>query len=453
MFKPMTIPQRLTLSFVLVILIGSLLLSLNIMHQPGVTTSYIDHLFTTVSMVCVTGLTTIVVANTYNMLGQMICILLMQIGGLGLITVLAALTFNMKNKLSLKDQLTLQASFTHEGNHDFKALLRSIYRFTALVEGTAALILSFKFVPEFGWIKGIFNAIFISVSAFCNAGFDNLGATSLQLRANDWVLNLVIAFLIIAGGMGFIVWFDLVKIIKGLDFKSPIKSKYYWNKLSTHTQLVLVTTGIILGIGTLATWATEWHNPMTLAKYNLLDQGLISFFQTVTMRTAGFASLDYSVTRPVTNLLYMIQMVIGGAPGGTAGGIKITTAAVLFLLLKAELVGTDNINFKKRALNIRVIRQTIVVIIFFFAMYLVGFGFLLATQPQVEAFPLMFEVTSALATVGVTMNVTGQLDTVGKIVIMFLMFLGRVGPSTVLLSVVTQRKKEIQYPKADIFLG
>lgn len=451
--EKLTIPQRLTLSFALVVLVGSILLSLPVMHQPGAQTVYLDHLFTTVSMVCVTGLTVLTVGEVYNIYGQIICIMIMQIGGLGLITMLSASALYLKKKLSLKEQYTLQASFSNEHNLELKPLLKSIYLFTFSVEALAAFIMSFVFVPQYGWFKGIFNSIFIAVSGFCNAGFDNLGSISLQSEATNVVLNLTIAGLIISGGIGFIVWFEVINIIKDY-FKSSTKLlRLAFRKLSTHARLVFLSTGTLLTLGTFLTWLTEYGNQNTIAKYSLPQQLLISFFQTVTMRTAGFASLDYTLTRPITNLLYIIQMVIGGAPGGTAGGFKITTAAILVLLFKAELNGQKEIRFRHRTIRNEVIKQTVVVLTFFFTAFMLGWALLITTQTHLDPFALLFEVASALATVGVSMNLTPELDTIGRIIIMSLMFIGRVGPATILLSIMTKTKRDIHYAKADIYIG
>ncbi|MFK8242431.1 MULTISPECIES: potassium transporter TrkG [unclassified Facklamia] len=449
----LTIPQRLTASFVIVIFCGSILLSLPIFHTGNVGTTYLDHLFTTVSMVCVTGLTVITVADTYNLFGQMLCIVLMQIGGLGLLTLLAASTFYLKQKLSLKDQYTLQSSFSHESNQDLKALLRSIYRFTAIVELGAALLLMIDFIPKYGIFHGAFNAIFIAVSAFCNAGFDNVGSISMQGEVLNPLVNGVLALLIISGSMGFIVWFELIELVKEYWHSKPRVWRLVSRKMTSHTKLVLYSTLILLAMGTVTTWLTELHNPATIQPYAWWQQGMVSFFQSVTMRTAGFSTLDYSLTKPSTNFLYMIQMIIGGAPGGTAGGMKITTAAVLLLIFRSELRGLNGIQFQRRTIHSVIIRQTVSIVIFFFSVLITGYVLLLITQPDLEPFALLFEAFSALATVGVTMNVTTQLSVTGKMIIMLLMFIGRVGPTTVLLSLAIKAKKEVRYANTNVYLG
>ena len=449
----LSIPQRLTLSFLTVIFVGSVLLSMPIFHVTNVQTSYLEHLFTSVSMVCVTGLTLISVGDTYNTWGQTICIVLMQLGGLGLITVLAASTFYLRKKLSLKDQYTLQMSFSHEDNQDLRELLGSIYKFTFIVEGLGACLLSFFYIPKVGVFKGIFNSIFTAVSAFCNAGFDNMGANSLQNYPTNWLLNLTIGFLIIIGGIGFIVWFEILSKTKSYLKEEPRHFMLHFRRLSVHSKVVLKATALVLLLATATTWLTESANPNTLLRYNRFEQGLISLFQSITMRTAGFSSLDYTLTRPVTNLIYMVQMFIGGAPGGTAGGIKITTVVILLFIIKAELKGEMGISVEKRTLKPSIIRQTIVVVGFFFSIHLLGYFLLLLTNPTLDPFALLFETTSALATVGVTMNLTSQLSLSGKIIIMLLMFIGRVGPSTVLLSLAIKTRKEIKFASANLYIG
>jgi len=264
---------------------------------------------------------------------------------------------------------------------------------------------------------------------------------------------LVISFLIIAGGLGFGVWKDLLAAGRKLLTKDPKTSKTFSRALSNHSRLVLQTTGLLLVGGTVLSWVLELGNPKTIGQLNVFQQGLVSFFQTVTMRTAGFSTLDYTQTDASTNLVYIIQMLIGGAPGGTAGGFKITVAAIIFLLFKAELSGQSQVTYHFRVISSRLVRQTLTVLVFFFGTLIVGYLLLLELEPQLNPFALFFEASSALATVGVTMNVTTHLSTGGRLVVMVLMFLGRVGPITVLMSLMQKTKKDIQYAETDIILG
>ena len=446
--------QKMSASFLVVILIGSILLSLPIMHKDTApVTTYLDHFFTAVSMVCVTGLTVISVGDTYNKIGQLVGIILMQIGGLGLVTILSVSAYALKQKLSLKEANVLQVALNRHTKRDVKQYLFTAYRFTFAVETIAALVLSIDFIPRYGVVDGIFNAVFIAVSAFCNAGFDNLGTTSLQQFATHPLINFTVIFLIIAGGIGFGVVSELRDWIGKLRSSKPIRIRYHWRRLSLHTRLVLYTSVIMWGTGTIVTWVSEMNNIATIGAYSLGEQGMISLFQTVAFRTAGFSTIDYSLTTPFTNLVYMLQMIIGGAPGGTAGGIKVTTAAILCLLFVSEIKGHSHVTFAKRVIHSRVVKLALTITLFYCIILFIGFAALLWTNPHLDSFSLLFESISAIATVGSSMNVTGQLNTMGEWIIIVLMFLGRVGPVTVIVSIMQRKQKEIHYATADIIVG
>lgn len=347
--------RRIFLSFAGVIFIGSLLLSLPFVQVSGSQATYFDHLFTTVSMVCVTGLFTQPVADTYNIWGQLICMLLIQIGGLGLMTFIGVFYIQGKQKLSLRSRETIQESFSYGETRSLRAFIRSIFLTTFLVEGLGAFLLSFRFIPEFGWGRGIFTSIFLAISAFCNAGFDNFGSSSLVNYQTDPLINLVIAGLIITGGLGFMVWFDLATQL----------GKKKKRRLRFHTKLVLFLTAGILLFGTVSTLFTEWHNPGTIGNLSVPEKVLVSFFQTVSMRTAGFASIDYTQARPVTLFIYILQMFLGGAPGGTAGGLKITTFFVLLVFARSELLGLPHTNVAQRTIEARTVQKSFSVFIIF----------------------------------------------------------------------------------------
>ena len=439
--------RRIFLSFAGVIFIGSLLLSLPFVQASGSQATYFDHLFTTVSMVCVTGLFTQPVATTYNVWGQLICMLLIQIGGLGLMTFIGVFYIQGKQKLSLRSRETIQESFSYGETRSLKAFMRSIFLTTFLVEGLGAFLLSFRFIPEFGWGRGIFTSIFLAISAFCNAGFDNFGSGSLVNFQTDPLINLVIAGLIITGGLGFMVWFDLATQL----------GKKKKRRLRFHTKLVLFLTAGILLFGTGATLFTEWHNPGTIGNLSVPEKVLVSFFQTVSMRTAGFASIDYTQARPVTLFIYILQMFLGGAPGGTAGGLKITTFFVLLVFARSELLGLPHTNVAQRTIEARTVQKSFSVFIIFLMTFLLGLVLLGITAEGTPRFIyLMFETISALATVGVTANLTPELGKLALSIVMVLMFIGRIGPLTLLVSLADyqpDKKDLIQYMKADISIG
>ena len=432
-----SIPKRIAASFAIVILVGSLLLNLPISQLETSQATYFDHLFTTVSMVCVTGLFTQPVAATYNTFGQMICMLLMQIGGLGLMSMIAFFFFDSGKKLSLTDRLALQDSLNRDDTKNFKDYLRTIFKYTFIIEGIAAILFMIRFIPMLGVGKGIFTSIFFAISAFCNAGFDNLA-------------------LIILGGIGFAVWFDVKNSILLHQFSnSKQKRKTFYQRLHYHTKVVLLLTVILLVGGTLLTLMTEWNNSNTIGQLPIFEKVLVSFFQTVTMRTAGFASIDYTKANPSTLLLYCIQMFIGGSPGGTAGGVKTTTVLVVLLFIRSEIYEKKSINFRHHTISYEMARKSLMIFIIFTVLILSSLFLLSITDPQAPLLYTLFETISAICTVGVTANLTPTLSILGQIIIMILMFIGRIGPLTVLLS-FSNRKKQgslIKYAKAPLLIG
>ena len=438
--------RRIFLSFALVIFAGSLLLSLPFVQATSSQATYFDHLFTAVSMVCVTGLFTQPVATTYNIWGQLICMFLIQIGGLGLMTFIGIFYIQSKQKLSLRSRETILESFSYGETQSLMVFIRSIFLTTFIVEGLGAFLLSFRFVPEFGWGRGIFTSIFVAISAFCNAGFDNFGSTSLVAFQTDPLINLVLAALIITGGLGFMVWFDLATQLR--------KKK---RRLRFHTKLVLFLTAGILFTGTVSTLLIEWNNPGTIGNLSIPDKLLVSFFQTVSMRTAGFASIDYTQARPVTLMIYILQMFLGGAPGGTAGGLKITTFFVLLVFARSELLGLPHANVARRTILPRTVQKSFSVFIIFLLIFLLGLILVGITAEWNPRFIyIMFETISALATVGVTANLTPELGRLALSIIMLLMFIGRIGPLTLLVSLAEyqpDKKDMIHYMKADITIG
>ena len=399
MINRLSVTQKLVLSFVFVIIVGSILLSLPISHYANSPeTSYLDHLFNTVSMVCVTGLSVVPVSKAYNGLGQILSMLLMQTGGLGLVSLIAFSTYTLKNKLGLSDQDLLQSALSRDNQKDLKAYLFKVYKITFSIEAMAALVIMTDFIPRFGLGHGIFNSLFLAVSAFCNAGFDNLGSNSLQDYATNPTINLAVAFLIMSGSLGFAVWIDLIQLIRRYIKDRPRNWKLACRPFSNQSRLVLISTGCLLLGGTLLAWLLEMDNSKTIGTLNIWQQLLVSFFQTVTMRTAGFATISYTNADFSTNLLFMIQMIIGGGPGGTAGGIKVTTASIMFLLFKSELSGNSSVVFRNRIISNKTILQAFTVILFFLSMLFVGYVILLETNPTLSPLGLLFESVSAIAT-------------------------------------------------------
>lgn len=446
---------KIVISFAIVIFIGSLLLTLPISNLESSETTYFDNLFTAVSMVCVTGLFTLPVATSFTVFGQIVCIVLMQIGGIGLMTILATFIMRIGRKMRFSDTIAVKEALNRDELGDFKTYLASIIKYTAIIEGTGMLLLALRFVPEFGFASGLFVSLFLAVSAFCNAGFDNLGAYSLQEYVHDPLINLVITTLIILGGIGFSVWFDVTHNIQSI-IKNKCKSgwKRSYRMLKIHTRLAInMTLGLIV-IGTLVFLVVEWNNPNSIGNFTFGEKVLASFFQTVTMRTAGFATLDYELIKPFSLFFFIGTMFIGGSPGGAAGGIKTTTFALVALLVISEIKGQKHVNYSHHTIPIEIIRRAIVIVATFSLFLIAGVSVLMLVEDQPFLY-LLFEAVSALATVGVSVNLTPELSHISQVVLMILMFIGRIGPITILLSLSRKSKKtkDQLYAKTTILIG
>lgn len=446
---------KIVISFAIVIFIGSLLLTLPISNLESSETTYFDNLFTAVSMVCVTGLFTLPVATSFTVFGQIVCIVLMQIGGIGLMTILATFIMRIGRKMRFSDTIAVKEALNRDELGDFKTYLASIIKYTAIIEGTGMLLLALRFVPEFGFASGLFVSLFLAVSAFCNAGFDNLGAYSLQEYVHDPLINLVITTLIILGGIGFSVWFDVTHNVQSI-IKNKCKSgwKRSYRMLKIHTRLAINMTLALIIVGTLVFLVVEWNNPNSIGNFTFGEKVLASFFQTVTMRTAGFATLDYELIKPFSLFFFIGTMFIGGSPGGAAGGIKTTTFALVALLVISEIKGQKHVNYSHHTIPIEIIRRAIVIVATFSLFLIAGVSVLMLVEDQPFLY-LLFEAVSALATVGVSVNLTPELSHISQVVLMILMFIGRIGPITILLSLSRKSKKtkDQLYAKTTILIG
>lgn len=443
------------LSFSLVIFafLGSLLLAIPIFTRPGVDASYFDHLITSISLVSVSGLAALPIGPTYNMAGQLICLFLIQVGGLGVITILNFGLFTMRRRISLKDQIMIQEAMGRNTNRNFLSFLSSIYRFTLTIELIGAAIIMTDFVPRYGWLHGTFNAFFLSVSAFSNSGFHNLGYNSLEGFSFNPLILLTTSTLVIIGGIGFIVWFEIIETIKTYFHNRPHSWRLAFRKLSIHARLVINTTLIITLLGTLLIFFIEIQNNASMVGFSRLDQLLNSFFTAVNARTAGYASINYEELMPATKFSMMTQTIIGGAPGGTAGGIKVTSFAIVCLLFRSELRNYNQVVIYQRIIPNHLVKKALVIIVFFTIMLFAGFGLLLVTQPHIDSFDLLFEAVSAIGTSGISLNTTDLLTPIGQLIIIIMMIAGRVGPITLLMGILQTKTKEIHYAQTNVHLG
>ncbi|WP_225742837.1 TrkH family potassium uptake protein [Marinilactibacillus sp. Marseille-P9653] len=455
-FSNLPIPFKIVLSFAFVILVGSILLSMPFSQQIGSQATYFDHLFTAVSMVCVTGLFTEPLAHTYNIFGQIVGLVLIKLGGLGLITLVATIVMQLGRRVSMKDEVTLRQALNSGSMINFRNFLLSVVKYTFLIEGIGAFLLTFHFVPLFGWARGLFTSIFLSISAFNNAGFDNLGTNSLQGFVDVPIVNIVIPLLIIVGGIGFSIWFDLAQNFKSfIAVRSWIDLRGRYRRLKLHTRLVLNWTLFLIAAAMILFMLSEWHNPTTLGSLSFSGKIQATFFQAVTLRTAGFATVGYTNLHLFTIIFMTVFMFIGGSPGGTAGGAKTSTVALVVKLIWAEVTGQQHVHYQKRTLDNEIVKRALVIVVMFVILNFVGMSLMSIFDETVPLQYLFFEAVSALGTVGLSADLTPDLSRGSQTVIMFMMFIGRLGPITIFtaLGQFERKQKPKVYASGNIIIG
>lgn len=449
-----SVPTEIALSFVLTAFIGGILLTLPISLKEGSEAGFFENLFNSISAVCVTGLSMRTVASSYTTFGKLIMIFLMQIGGLGLMTLIAYIYTSFGRPLDMKSVAGIADSINSSSLTDTRNLLKRIVRYTAIIEGIGALAFSTYFVPHYGWKEGIFNSIFMSVSAFCNAGFDPVKNNSLIDFQTVPVINWTIMILITVGGIGFNVWFDVLK-----NFKKMIFGRETWKKkfqrLSVHTQLTLVMSLTVFLFATIFFLVVEWNNPETIGKLSLGNKVMTSMFQSVTMRTGGFATVDYTKAHPINLFMYSGIMLIGGGSGGTAGGIKLGTFFLILLMISQYFKGDGDVVFSKHSIPSIIVRQAVLVFTLYLVLMIASSGLMLLLNPHTNYLYLLFETSSALATTGVSANLTPTLSHASALIDMFLMLVGRIGPATILLIFSSRqtRRASLKYTRADVLVG
>ncbi len=437
------------LSFLLVILAGSALLSLPAASKSGEAVSYIDALFTSTTATCVTGLVTLPTITTWSIFGQIVILLLIQIGGLGTITVMTALMLALHHKIGIKDSQLIQDAFNLNTLSGLAKFVKKVIAGTFIVEGAGALLYMTVFVPKYG-ARGVWVSIFNSVSAFCNAGIDILSENSLCDHALDPTVNTVTALLIIFGGVGYIVWWDILQVTK----KAGTQKIKCFRSLSLHSKIVLASTAILITLGAIAFLIFEYNNPLTIKDLSIFDKIQVSLFQSVTTRTAGFATIPQENLTNASAIVSMLLMFIGGSPVGTAGGIKTVTFTVLLATAVSTIRNKNQVSMFNRNISIKTIKKAVAVTSMSFAILFVS-TILLAAATQAPALDVLYESVSATATVGLTRNLTPFLNLWGKIIIIATMYLGRIGPIS--LAIALNLKKEsvnnIKDPVEEISVG
>ena len=437
------------LSFLIVILFGSVLLSLPISTSSGTSVKFIDALFTATTATCVTGLVTLPTFSTWSVFGQVVILFLIQIGGLGVITIMSGIMILFHKKMGIGDRILLQDAFNLNSLSGLVSFVKRIVCGTLIIEGIGALLYMIVFVPEFG-LRGIWISVFTSVSAFCNAGIDIIAENSLCNYALNPIINLVTSLLIILGGIGYIVWWDILRVIKQKRYK---KTKLF-GSLTLHSEIAIAVTLILIFAGALLILIFEYNNEKTIKNYTLLQKIEVSLFQSVTTRTAGFASVPQENLTNASSVLCLLLMFIGGSPVGTAGGIKTVTFAVVIASTIALVCNKDDTElFGRRISKYAVSKATAVTCMSFIILFTSTLALTAVTNASI--LDIFYETVSATATVGLTRNFTASLNSIGKIIIIITMYLGRVGPIS--LAVALNRKKNnqniVRNPVEDISVG
>ncbi len=424
------------LSFLITILIGTLLLSLPISSADGKATPLLDALFTATTSTCVTGLVVAPTVSSWSVFGQAVILMLIQIGGLGVITVMSGLMILLHKKIGIGDRLLLQDAFNLNSLSGLVRFVKKVVTGTLVIEGIGALLYMTVFIPRFG-AKGIWISVFTSVSAFCNAGIDIIAENSLCDYALDPIINIVTCALIILGGIGYIVWWDVLRVLKKVR---TTKMRFFRN-LTLHSKIVVMTTLILIFAGAVFIFIFEYNNPQTIKDYTLLQKIEVSLFQSVTTRTAGFATVPQENLTNASAIVCLLLMFIGGSPVGTAGGIKTVTFAVIIVAAIASVRNKEDTEVFGRQLTKQAVSKAVAVTSMSFAIMFIS-TVLLSAVTDANALDVVYETVSATATVGLTRNLTASLGSVGKLVIIVTMYLGRVGPIS--LAVAFKQRKDNQ---------
>ena len=430
--------------FAAIILAGSLLLSAPVSSANGQGVPWFDALFTSTSAVCVTGLVTVDTGTTFSRFGHWVLLALIQLGGLGFMTFATLLFWFLGKKLTLHERMLVRESMNEERLNGLIRLIQWVALSTLTVELTGAALLAVRMVPQYGWRDGAFYALFHSVSAYCNAGFDLFGHfTSLTAYRTDALVNLTVGALVVLGGLGF-------STVRELYSKRSLR------RLGLQAKLVLTTYGALLLAGFLFNLAAEWSNPGTLGDLTVGEKLLAALLQSVTLRTAGFNTIDQAALRPATKLVNCLLMFIGASPASTGGGVKVTTFAVLVLVVRMVVRGESEINVFERRLERGLVQRAITIAFLAAAIVRADVLALSLMQPGAELIDVAYECASAMGTVGISALGTPTLNMPSKILILMTMYFGRVGPlslAVLLASRQWKKKEHFRYPEDRVMIG
>lgn len=417
--------------FLGVILLGAVLLSLPVSNtQPIVFT---DALFTSATSVCVTGLVTVVPASQFTLFGKVILLLLIQIGGLGVIACGTLFLFLLNKKITIQERVVLKEAYGADRLGGIVKLVRKVILGTFAVEGAGAVLYAFQFIPEYGLLRGIGYSVFHAVSAFCNAGIDILGSSSLSSYVTNPIINVTTILLIILSGIGFTVWFDVIDNNRRL-VRGEVPKRWWFTRLRLQSKLAVIMTVLLIFAGTVFVFLAEYRNPDTIGELSIGQKLMASMFQSVTTRTAGFCTVSQRALHTESKLFCAILMFIGGSPGGTAGGVKTTTFAMLFLACLTFVRGGNDTECMGRKITVANFRTGFAVVMVAFAVFITGTIAVLFLEPDsILLENVIYETASAVGTVGLTADLTPRLCRASQYVLMVMMYIGRLGPLTMAL--------------------
>ncbi len=435
--------QLVMLTFALAITVGTCLLMLPVSAKSGAVTPFEDALFTATTSTCVTGLVVLPTFSHWSFFGQVVILVLIQVGGLGIITVMSAIMLTLKKRLGLGDSIIIKDSFNINTMSGISLFVKKVVLFTLAFECVGALLYMTVFVPEFG-VRGIWYSLFNSVSAFCNAGIDVIGENSLINYVTAPMINLTTSLLIISGGIGYTVWFDLYD-----TFKKKRGVRY----LTLHSKLAISATALLLLFGTLLFFAFEYDGT-ALRGLGFFEKLQACFFQSVTTRTAGFATVDQASLTDSSAFLSLFLMLVGGSPVGTAGGIKTVTLAVIVFAGISAVKNEESTTVFSRTIPSETVKKAVAVILMSLSTVFVS-TLLLLSVTDAPLLDVIYETVSATATVGLTRNLTPTLGLLGKVIIIFTMYLGRIGPISLALAFKTKKQKirSVKFPNEKISVG
>ncbi len=445
----LTTTSIIMLGFLLGALLGTACLMLPWSIKDGQEIGILDAFFVAVSSVCVTGLSTVNIGQTFSLFGQMVLLFLIQFGGLGIVTFTTLVLCLFRRRITLSERLLIQSAYNLDTLSGLVKLTMKVLKVTLILEGIGAIGYAFVFVPEYG-IRGIWYSIFHAVSAFCNAGIDLLGGNSFCAYADNVMLNLTTIFLIIVSGLGFPVYWEIGRLVSGRLNRRPTQDT---RKGNLQLKLVLAGTVFLILAGMVLTLLFEYDNPDTLGKMGWSGKIMSALFQSVTLRTAGFATIPQECFRPDSCMVYLGLMFIGGSPAGTAGGVKTVTVILLFASMFANIKGHKDVTILRRKIADETIRRCVAIVTFSFAVLFILTAALLAVQGS-DFLETLYEMTSAIATVGLSRGLTGALKPAGKLLVCLTMYLGRIGPITLALAFNHQKPtRDISYAESKVVIG